>query len=179
MYIGLGPDGPIEGRRVAITGLGAVTCCGIGIDALWEGLVHPAISGERRVHDFDISRWVPTTKEAKATGPLRRLHHRRGGRSGHRRRRHELGVDPARAGVIFATGVGGFDTLAEQVTVYNERGARRVSPFLVPMMMATAGAAHISMRHGLRGPSETVVTACAAGTHAVGEHQRAWWPAAA
>jgi 3-oxoacyl-[acyl-carrier-protein] synthase II len=79
----------------------------------------------------------------------------------------ELGVDPARAGVIFATGVGGFETLQEQVTVYNERGARRVSPFLVPMMMGNAGAATISMRAGWHGPSETIVTACASSNHAI------------
>ena len=64
-------------------------------------------------------------------------------------------ADPAKSGVIFATGVGGFDTLAEQVGVYNERGARRVSPRLVPMMMANAGAAGISMRLGWHGPSRS------------------------
>ena len=69
--------------------------------------------------------------------------------------------------MIFATGVGGFNTLAEQVIVYHERGPRKVSPFLVPMMMANAGAANVSMRAGWHGPSETVVTACAAGTHAL------------
>jgi 3-oxoacyl-[acyl-carrier-protein] synthase II len=57
--------------------------------------------------------------------------------------------------------------LANQVGVYNERGARRVSPRLVPMMMANAGAAGISMRLGWRGPSEVICTACAAGTHSV------------
>jgi 3-oxoacyl-[acyl-carrier-protein] synthase II len=79
----------------------------------------------------------------------------------------DIGVDPDKAGVIFATGVGGFETLAEQVGVYNEKGARRVSPRLVPMMMANAGAAGISMRLGWRGPCEVIVTACAAGTHAI------------
>ena len=56
--------------------------------------------------------------------------------------------------------------------MYNERGARRVSPRLVPMMMANAGAAGISMRLGWHGPSEVIVTACAAGTHAVGAAAR-------
>ena len=41
MQLGIGPDGPIRGRRVAVTGLGAVTCCGVGVDALWDGLLHP------------------------------------------------------------------------------------------------------------------------------------------
>jgi 3-oxoacyl-[acyl-carrier-protein] synthase II len=79
-----------------------------------------------------------------------------------------LHADPLRAGVIFGTGVGGLETLQEQITALVERGPRRVSPRLVPMMMANAGAAGISMRFGLRGPCETVVTACAAGTQAIG-----------
>jgi 3-oxoacyl-[acyl-carrier-protein] synthase II len=84
----------------------------------------------------------------------------------------ELGVDPARAGVIFGTGVGGLETLQQQITVLVEKGPRRVSPFLVPMIMGNAGAAAISMRFGWRGPCETVVTACAAGTQAIGNAAR-------
>jgi 3-oxoacyl-[acyl-carrier-protein] synthase II len=170
MHIGLGPDGPIKGRRVAVTGIGSVTCCGVGVDLLWDGLVHPTISGPRVVPGFDVSRWVPTTKEARRLDRFAAFTIAAGDLA--LEDAGDLAVDPARAGVLFATGVGGFDTLAEQVGVYNERGARRVSPFLVPMMMANAGAAHVSMRHGLRGPSETVVTACAAGTHAVSNGAR-------
>ena len=84
----------------------------------------------------------------------------------------DLDVDPGRAGVIFGTGVGGLETLQAQITVLVEKGPRRVSPFLVPMMMANAGAAAISMRLGWRGPCETVVTACAAGTQSVGNAAR-------
>ena len=77
---------------------------------------------------------------------------------------------------IFATGIGGLETLEEQVAVRIEKGVRRVSPFLVPMMMANASGAAISMRYGLQGPSETICTACAAGTHAIGNAARliAW-----
>ena len=169
MLLGVSPEGPIAGRRVAVTGIGAVTCCGSGVDALWEGLVHPTIAGERRVPGFDPADYFGP-KEARRvdrfaafTVASAEMALADAG---------EVRVDAGRAGVIFATGVGGFDTLAEQVTVYNERGARRVSPFLVPMMMANAGAAHVSMRNGWRGPSETVVTACAAGTHAVANAAR-------
>ncbi|MGH9091687.1 MAG: beta-ketoacyl-[acyl-carrier-protein] synthase family protein [Acidimicrobiales bacterium] len=169
MLLGVGPGGPVPGRRVAVTGLGAVTCVGLGVEALWKGLVHPSIEGERRVRDFDPADYF---------GP----------KEGRRLDRFaqfsvvsaemaladagDLQADPDRAGVVFATGVGGFETLAEQVMVYHERGARRVSPFLVPMMMANAGPAHISMRAGWHGPSENVVTACAAGTHSVGNAAR-------
>jgi 3-oxoacyl-[acyl-carrier-protein] synthase II len=84
----------------------------------------------------------------------------------------ELDVDPMRAGVIFATGVGGLETLQEQMKVLIEKGPRRVSPRLVPMMMSNAGAAAISMRFGFRGPCETVVTACASATQAIGNAAR-------
>ncbi len=169
MLLGVGPDGPVPGRRVAVTGIGAVTCCGVGVDALWEGLVHPSISGPRRVRDFDVTRYFDA-KEARRVDPFAAYSVASADMA--LADAGELGVDPARAGVLLATGVGGFETLATQVTVYNERGARRVSPFLVPMMMANAGAAHVSMRNGWHGPSETVVTACAAGTHAVANAAR-------
>ncbi len=164
MLLGRTPDGPIVGRSVAITGLGAVTCCGVGVDALWSELLHPTLSGERRVPDFDPSQWFGP-KEARrldrfaqmsvAAAELARLD------------AGALDEDPDRTGVIFATGVGGFETLAEQVLVCDRKGQGRVSPFLVPMMMANAGAANISMRFGWHGPSEAICTACAAGTHAV------------
>ncbi len=164
MLLGRTPDGPIVGRSVVITGLGAVTCCGVGVDALWNELLHPTLSGERRVPDFDPSVWFGP-KEARrldrfaqmsvAAAELARLD------------AGALDEDPDRTGVIFATGVGGFETLAEQVLVCDRKGQNRVSPFLVPMMMANAGAANISMRFGWHGPSEAICTACAAGTHAL------------
>jgi 3-oxoacyl-[acyl-carrier-protein] synthase II len=165
MQLGIGADGPIRGRRVAVTGLGAVTCCGVGIDALWEGLVHPVdrVAGGP-VRDFEPEQWFgpkevrQIDKFAQFSVAAADIAFKDAG---------DIGADPDKAGVIFATGVGGFETLAEQVGVYNEKGARRVSPRLVPMMMANAGAAGISMRLGWRGPSEVIVTACAAGTHAI------------
>ena len=81
-------------------------------------------------------------------------------------------ADPSRAGVIIATGVGGLETIEDQVRVYDGKGPRRVSPFLVPMMMANAGAAGVSMRFGWQGPCETVVTACAASTHGIANAAR-------
>ena len=88
----------------------------------------------------------------------------------------EVGVDPARFGTIFATGIGGLETLEEQIALRLEKGERRVSPFLVPMIMVNASGAAISLRYGLQGPNETICTACAAGTHAIGYAARliAW-----
>ncbi len=163
MQLGIGPDGPVAGRRVAITGLGAVTCCGAGVDALWDGLLHPSVVGGA-VRGFEPEHWFGP-KEVRQVDPFAQFAVAASAiavdDAG------ELGVDPAKAGVVFATGVGGLETLAGQVEVYNEKGARRVSPRLVPMMMANAGAAGISMRLGWRGPSEVICTACAAGTHAI------------
>ncbi len=153
------------GRRVAVTGLGAVTCCGVGVDALWEGLTHPAgdVAGGP-VRDFDPEQWF-SSKEVRQIDKFAQFSVAAADMAF--QHAGELDADPDKAGVIFATGVGGFDTLAEQVGVYNEKGARRVSPRLVPMMMANAGCAGISMRLGWHGPSEVIVTACAAGTHAI------------
>ncbi len=164
MLIGRGPDGPITGRSVVITGLGAVTCCGVGVDALWEQLLHPTLSGERRVPDFDPSVWLGP-KEARRMDRFAQMSVAAAELA--RADAGELDPDPDRSGVIFATGVGGFETLVEQVLVCDRKGADRVSPFLVPMMMANAGAANVSMRFGWHGPSEAICTACAAGTHAV------------
>jgi len=159
MQLGIGADGPIRGRRVAVTGLGAVTCCGVGVDALWDGLLHPMVVGGE-VRGYDPTEFFGP-KEARQLDRFAQYSMVAADMA------VELAVDPAKAGVMFATGVGGLDTLASQVVLYTEKGADRVSPRLVPMMMVNAGAAGISMRLGWRGPSEVICTACAAGTHAI------------
>jgi 3-oxoacyl-[acyl-carrier-protein] synthase II len=83
-----------------------------------------------------------------------------------------LPVDPARAGVLAGTGIGGLRTLEEQIGVFHERGPTRVSPLLVPMMMANATAGLIGIERGLTGPNLCVATACAAGANAIGEAAR-------
>ncbi len=164
MLLGLGPDGPVAGRRVAITGMGVVSCCGIGTDALWEGLNGPAPAGDRRVPGFDPTVWFGP-KEVRHVDRFAQFAVAVADMAW-----EDAGapdVDPGRAGVVLGTGVGGFETLQNQTLLYGEKGARRVSPRLVPMMMANAGAAEISIRRGWHGPSETIATACAAGTHSI------------
>src|SRR5206468_5900923 len=78
-------------------------------------------------------------------------------------------VDNDRIGVAIATGVGGLETLIEQVLLMEKRGPGRLSPFLVPMLMANAGSAQVSMQFGLKGPNLTHVSACASSAHAIGE----------
>jgi 3-oxoacyl-[acyl-carrier-protein] synthase II len=168
-----------RGRRVAVTGLGVVAPCGIGAEAYWQGLLGPGITSGRAVSidGWDPSPWYDSPKESRradrfeqfATAAAAEAFAQAGGVEA-------IGVDPARFGTIYATGVGGLHSLEDQILVRLDRGDRRVSPFLVPMMMANAAGAAISMKYGLQGPNETVCTACAAGTHAIGNAARqiAW-----
>ena len=155
----------MQGRRVAVTGLGVLASCGTGVDAFWAGLCGPPPAGERRVQGFDPATVLPNPKEARRTDRVTQLALAAAtealAQSG------DPGGDPLRRGVLVATGVGGIGTLEEQIARYVDGGARKVSPFLVPMMMANAPAAAVSMRWGWQGPCQTVATACAAGTHAL------------
>jgi 3-oxoacyl-[acyl-carrier-protein] synthase II len=81
----------------------------------------------------------------------------------------ENGIDRNRVGVVIGTGVGGVGTLLEQYDVLKSRGPRRVSPFLIPMMLPDTSAAQIAIAYGLRGPNMAVITACATGTNSIGE----------
>ena len=165
MLLGIGPDGPVRGRRVAITGIGVVSCCGVGTDALWTGLNGPPPVGERRVPDFDPEVWF-TAKEARQVDRFTQFCVAVTDR-GTRGRRRRCNADPGRSGVVMGTGVGGLESLESQILLFGEKGPRRVSPRLVPMMMSNAGAAAVSIRLGWHGPSETVTTACAAGAHSI------------
>jgi 3-oxoacyl-[acyl-carrier-protein] synthase II len=164
MLLGIGPDGPVRGRRVAITGMGAVSCCGVGADALWSGLNAPPPAGERRVPGFDPEVWF-SAKEARQVDRFTQFAVAATAEA--LEDAGELQADPGRSGVVMGTGVGGLESLESQILLFGEKGARRVSPRLVPMMMSNAGAATISIRLGWHGPSETVTTACAAGAHSI------------
>jgi len=164
--------GAVPGRRVAITGLGVIATCGVGKDAFWRGLLGSAPVGARRVEDFDATPLFGPKEVRRvdrfaqfAVAAAEQAIEDAGGLDG-------LTADPDRAGVLIGTGVGGLETMETQIIVHHEKGARRVSPFMVPMIMANAGAASVSMRYGFRGPCETTVTACAAGTHSVGNAAR-------
>jgi len=164
------------GHRVAITGYGVVAPCGIGKQQYWKGLLGPGISGRKAIEidDWDPLPYFDNPKDARradrveqfALAAAREAFEQAGA----------LNVEPGRFGTIFATGIGGLHTLEEQIAVRMEKGERRVSPFLVPMMMANASGAAISMRYNLQGPNETICTACAASTHSLGYAARliAW-----
>lgn len=169
MRIGEHAGTPVNGNRVAITGIGAVSCCGIGANTLFEGLLSGTFSDDRRIPNFDPLDWFGS-KEVRRVDRFAQVSF-----AAAMEAVQDAGlgdVDPERAGVIFGTGIGGMTTLTAQAAVLAERGPDRVTPFLAPMMMPNAGAAQISMRQGWTGPAETVTTACAAGTHALGAAAR-------
>ena len=164
------------GHRIAITGYGVVAPCGVGKEAFWKGLLGPGFTGSRSIElqDWDPLPYFDSPKDARRSDRCEQFALAAAGeaiaQSG------TLPYNPSRIGTIFGTGIGGLRTLEEQVIVRVEKGERRVSPFLVPMMMSNASGAAISMRYGFQGPAETVCTACAASTHAIGNAARliAW-----
>jgi len=162
------PTGPVPGYRVAVTGLGAISCAGVGVEALWSALLKDVAPESKRIAPFDAShiggpkelrRFDPFTMYALMAADEAWL------QSG-------LSGPLLDAGSIVTTGIGGLQTVIEQFSVLRDKGSSRVSPFMVPMMMPNAATAAVSMRFGLGGPCETVTTACAAGTHAIGNAAR-------
>ena len=154
-----------QGQRVAVTGLGVAGPGGVGAEAFWAGLhTSPQEGFERRVEGFDAGHLY----DPKQIGRVDRFSQLAMHAAVEAlEQAGELRADPERIGTMVGTGVGGLQTLEDQIIRGHEKGLKRVSPFLVPSMMNNAGAAGISMRFGFRGPCETVVTACAAGTHSV------------
>ena len=168
-------------NRVVVTGLGPVTPVGVGVDAFWDALVagrsgidriqrfDPSelpvrIAGE--IRDFSPEAWM-TPKEVKRTD--RAVHFAIAAAKLAWTDAGEPSVDPARTGVMFSTGIGGLESLLKQHLVPLEKGPDRVSPFMVQMLMPNAAAGHVAMAFGFTGPNACITTACAAGSHAVGE----------
>jgi 3-oxoacyl-[acyl-carrier-protein] synthase II len=153
-------------RRVAVTGVGVLAACGVGREAFWNGLLAPQGTGERRVAGFDPEEFFENPKEAKRTDRFTQLALAAAAEA--MTQAGDLTADPSRMGVLMGTGIGGLTTTETQIVVMHDKGSRRVSPFLIPMMMSNAGAAALSMKYGFQGPCEATVTACAASTHAIG-----------
>lgn len=164
------------GHRIAITGYGVVAPCGVGKEAFWRGLLGAGFTGSRSIElqDWDPLPYFDSPKDARRSDRCEQFALAAAGEA--LTQSGSLPYDPSRIGTIFGTGIGGLRTLEEQVILRFEKGERRVSPFLVPMMMSNASGAAVSMRYGFQGPAETVCTACAAATHAIGNAARliAW-----
>jgi 3-oxoacyl-[acyl-carrier-protein] synthase II len=171
-------------KRIVITGVGAITPVGIGKDAYWEGLT-AGRSGVARITHFDPTAYdVQIGAEVKGFDvadfgvertPAKRMD-----------RFCQFGVAAAfeavrdaglvidernaeRVGVLIGSGIGGLASLEEQMRVLMEKGPSRVSPMLIPMMIADMATGWASILTGAKGPGSTVVTACATGAHALGD----------
>ncbi len=152
--------------RVAVTGIGIVANVGQGSSDFWNGLLTGVPSHGFEIQDFDpLPYFDGNAKEARRCDRFAQLAFAAADEA--ITQAGDFVSDPTRCGSWVGTGVGGLDTLEKQVQVLSEKGPRRVSPFLIPMLMANAASAGISMKYGLQGPSETTVTACAAGTHSI------------
>ena len=169
-------------KRIVVTGVGAVTPIGETVDATWDSMRHgrggigritrfdpspyeSQMAGE--VKDFDPTKYMDR-KDARRTDRFAQLAVAAASQAltdG----KVDVAKEPERIGVSMGTGVGGLETLIEQVLLMEKRGPGRLSPFLVPMLMANAGSAQVSMQFGLKGPNLTHVSACASSAHAIGE----------
>jgi 3-oxoacyl-[acyl-carrier-protein] synthase II len=170
--------------RVAITGLGVKTPAGCDLDTFWSTLqagrscaapikrIDPAALPVRfgcEVTEFDPATYFDS-KETRRTDRVAQLAF--GAAADALADAGELGADPARCGVVAAAGVGGLITQEEQEYNLFSRGPSRVSPMLVPMMMPNAAAALVGLKLGWTGPNFCIATACAGGSHAIGEAAR-------
>ncbi len=151
-------------RRVVVTGIGAVAAPGVGIDDLWKGLQHPPVSpGPFTIPTWDPEPWLPKREYRRLdrfTQFALVATHEAMEQSG------PLEADPNRVAVSVATGIGGLESL-EELVHGSDSNDPRVSPFLIPMMMANAAAAGISIKYGFGGQVSTPSVACAAGTQAI------------
>jgi 3-oxoacyl-[acyl-carrier-protein] synthase II len=168
-------------RRVVVTGIGPVTPVGTGVGTFWRAML-AGTNGIDRIQNFDPSElpvqlagevrdftpedWM-TAKEVKRTD--RCAHFAVAAAKLAWQDAGEPSVDPARTGVMFSTGIGGLSSLLQQHRVLIEKGPDRVSPFMVPMLMPNAAAGQVAMAFGFTGPNACITTACAAGSHAIGE----------
>ncbi|MEK3915383.1 beta-ketoacyl-ACP synthase II [Paenibacillus sp. FSL H7-0331] len=171
-------------QRVVITGMGVMTSLGQDLETFWGNLLEGK-SGVGQIELFDVTDY-PThiaaeiknfnyepffdKKEARrmdrfvqfaVVASLLAL------------RDAKLNVkedtDPERVGVYVGSGIGGLSTWEEQFKILLEKGPKRVSPFFIPMMIANMASGQISMMTGAKGPNSTAVTACATGTHSIGD----------
>jgi 3-oxoacyl-[acyl-carrier-protein] synthase II len=170
-------------KRVVITGLGAVTPVGNSVSAFWAALA-AGQSGAGPITLYDASdQMIRIAAEVKRFDPVALLGHKEAKRvdrfgqfalaaaeeaiqdagltfrQGHHRH----------VGILIGSGIGGLTTLLDNMDVLRQRGPKRVSALMVPMMMPNAAAGLVAIRYGIHGPSIALASACATGTHAIGE----------
>ena len=180
-------------RRVVVTGIGAVTPLAAGVESTWKALLESK-SGIKKIARVDVSdlpckiagevpygtepwQFNPDNHiEPKEQRKLDRFIHFAFGAA------DEAIADSGwlpttederyRTGIIIGSGIGGLPGIEETTLILNEKGPRRISPFFIPSCLINLASGNISIKHGLKGPNHSVVTACATGTHAIGDAAR-------
>jgi len=173
-------------RRVVITGLGALAPNGNTVPQYWDALINGK-SGIGYITAFDtenlsvkiageLSDFEPENhfdrKELRKLDPFT-IYHIVSSSEAISQAKLVDNVDLDRVGVMIGSGVGGIQTLEDQCEVYNSRGQRRVSPFFVPRMIPNIAAGNLAIKYGFKGPNQTIISACASGTDAIGLAARA------
>ncbi|MBI5379346.1 MAG: beta-ketoacyl-ACP synthase II [Nitrospirae bacterium] len=173
-------------RRVAVTGLGLITPLGTGVEKNWRALCRgesgidriakfdPAefpcqIAGE--VRDFDPSAYIEP-KEMKKMDPFIQYALAAGIMALEDAGLRVTPENAHRVGVYIGSGIGGIGSIERQALLLAEKGPRRITPFFIPMTIVNLASGQVSIRFGAKGPNSAVSTACATGTHAIGDAYR-------
>ncbi len=169
-------------KRVVVTGLGPVTPIGVGAEAFLKAQ-QEAKNGIRHISLFDasdLSVKIAGEVDIDVSNHIERKEAKRLDRYVHlaligaELALEDAGLSPEdiageHTGTCIGSGIGGLGTWEEQAKQRFDRGAMRMSPFFIPMLIANMASGHVAMRYGLLGPSSTVVTACATGSGAIGD----------
>jgi 3-oxoacyl-[acyl-carrier-protein] synthase II len=173
-------------KRVVITGMGTVNAVGNNLDIFWKN-IQAGVSGTDTIKSFDPSNvsskvaaevkdFDPTVfidkKEVKRMDPFVQYAIVSADMAIEHSKLDLEQIDKARVGVVLGSGMGGMQTFEAQHKILLEKGAKRVSPFFIPMEIINMASGHLSIRYGLQGANFAVSTACATGAHAVGEALR-------
>lgn len=172
-------------RRVVITGLGAVTPCGIGTDNFWNAMLEGKsgvstieridtekqavkIAAEIKDCDFNPEDYIDP-KDAKKMDRYTQFAVVAADEAIADSGIDDVEIDPYRIGVIVSSAAGGFQTFEKSHMAMIEKGPTKASPFTVPMLIVDMASGRISMKHGYKGLNKVVVSACATGTHSIGD----------
>jgi len=184
----------MELRRVVVTGMGIVSPLGCGVEATWSNIL-ASKSGAQRIDDFQVDdlacqiahrvplgdyaegkfnadEWMDV-KDQRKVDPFIIY-----AMAAAQQAIEDAGVAPqteeerVRIGTLIGSGIGGLGGIYETSVILHEKGPRRVSPFFIPGRLINLASGYVSIRHGLKGPNHSVVTACSTGAHAIGDSWR-------
>lgn len=175
-------------RRVVVTGMSMMSPIGLTLEENWKNAIS-GVSGIGKITQFDIEKFdVKIAGEVKGFDPATVIEKKeikkmdRFSQFALYLGQHAIkdsGIDfasnellRARTGAIVGVGIGGLQTIENQVEIYLNKGPDRITPFFIPLVITNMASGHISIKHGLRGPNYSVTSACASGVHSLGEAAR-------